>query len=187
MIKRDKQMQAILSEAQARPRLSQVPLDSLDAVWSGLCSTLASSLRTGKGVTIENFGTFSFHVDYIDLGNQKKTQSTAVFELSEKFKSLYHVRSPKQPAGISSTVPVKNLNLIEVARACGQPREIVSAVVKDLVIHVGEKGMSGTSFRLDFPGVGTWMCQGGQSRFQFAPTLAGTIVYWQFGTSAQGG
>jgi len=27
-----------------------------------------------QGFTIENFGTFSFHMDYIDLGNQKKIQ-----------------------------------------------------------------------------------------------------------------
>ena len=40
-------------------------------------------------------------MDFIDLGNQQKTQSAAVFESSEKFLRLYHLRSPKQPAGIT--------------------------------------------------------------------------------------
>ena len=53
-----------------RPRLSKVPSEAIKAVWGGLCSTITATLRQGKGVTIENFGTFSFHLDYIDLGNQ---------------------------------------------------------------------------------------------------------------------
>ena len=63
-------------------------------------------------------------MDFIDLGNQKKTQSATVFEHSEHFLRLYHLRSPKQPAGISrfyfpsareGVVPVKTVNLVAVA------------------------------------------------------------------------
>ncbi len=35
------------------------------------------------------------------IGNQKQTCTAAVFEHSEHFLRLYHLRSPKQPAGIS--------------------------------------------------------------------------------------
>ena len=34
----------------------------------------AETLRAGRGMTIENFGTFSFHQDFVDLGNVKHTQ-----------------------------------------------------------------------------------------------------------------
>jgi len=138
-------MDRVLSEAQIRPRLGQVPLEAIRAVWRGLCSTLSETLRTGRGITIENFGTFSFHLDYIDLGNIKKTNRTAVFELSDKFASHYHIRNPKQPAGISNTVPVKNLNLLAVANAAGQTREVTSKVMQ-----VASLPLSARVFRMSF-------------------------------------
>jgi hypothetical protein len=148
--------------------------------------------------------------DYVDLGNQKRTQRTAVFELSERcalaafrppappelaaafatapfpclalieheratcarFARHYRLRSPKQPAGISNTVPVRPLNIMAITSASGQPRELVTAVLRDLFAHAGETGMT-ASIRLDVYGVGSWLCQNGQCRFQFSPEFSG--------------
>ena len=169
-------MERVLSEVQARPySLRDVSLESLQSIWGGLCATLSASLRSGKGLTVSNFGTWSFHVDPVDLGTQKKTLRTPVFELSEKFARLYNLRSPKQPSGISGKIAVRDLNVMAIANAAGQPRELVGTALKDIFLYVGETAMSGQPIRLDFTGVGTWACSGGQCRFQFAPAFAGTF------------
>lgn len=169
-------MDRVLAEVQARPySLRNVSLESLQMIWGGLCSTLVATLRSGKGMSISNFGTWSFHVDPVDLGTQKKTLRTPVFELSEKFARLYNLRCPKQPSGISGQIPVRDLNVMTIANAAGQPRELVSTALKDIFLYVGETAMSGQPIRLDFNGIGTWMCSGGQCRFQFAPAFAGTF------------
>merc|ERR1719183_3210330 len=114
-------MDRVLSEVQARPySLRDVSLEALHSIWGGLCSTLSASLRSGKGLTVSNFGTWSFHVDPVDLGTQKKTLRTPVFELSEKFARLYNLRCPKQPSGISGKIPVRGLNVLAIANAAGQ-------------------------------------------------------------------
>jgi len=169
-------MDRVLAEVQARPySLRNVSLEALQMIWGGLCSTLVATLRSGKGMSISNFGTWSFHVDPIDLGTQKKTLRTPVFELSEKFARLYNLRCPKQPSGISGQIAVRDLNVMTIANAAGQPREIVGTALKDIFLYVGETAMSGQPIRLDFNGIGTWMCSGGQCRFQFAPAFAGTF------------
>jgi hypothetical protein len=169
-------MDRVLSEVQARPySLRDVSLESLHMIWGGLCSTLVATLRSGKGMSLNNFGTWSFHVDPIDLGTQKKTLRTPVFELSEKFARLYNLRCPKQPSGISGQIPVRDLNVMTIANAAGQPRELVGTALKDIFLYVGETAMSGQPIRLDFNGIGTWTCSGGQCRFQFAPAFAGTF------------
>ena len=169
-------MDRVLSEVQARPySLRDVSLEALHSIWGGLCSTLSASLRSGKGLTVSNFGTWSFHVDPVDLGTQKKTLRTPVFELSEKFARLYNLRCPKQPSGISGKIPVRDLNVMAIANAAGQPRELVGTALKDIFLYVGETAMSGQPIRLDFTGVGTWACSGGQCRFQFGPAFAGTF------------
>ncbi len=53
-----------------------------------------------QGMSINNFGTWSFHVDPLDLGTQKRVLRTPVFTLSEKFARQYNIRCPRQPAGI---------------------------------------------------------------------------------------
>jgi len=169
-------MDRVLGEVQARPySLRNVSLESLHSIWAGLCSTLVQTLRSGKGLTVNNFGTWSFHVDPVDLGTQKKTLRTPVFELSEKFARLYNLRSPKQPSGISGQIPVRDLNIVTIANAAGQPREVVGTALKDIFLYVGETAMSGQPIRLDFNGIGTWTCSGGQCRFQFSPAFAGTF------------
>lgn len=169
-------MDRVLSEVQARPySLRDVSLESLQSIWAGLCSTLVATLRSGKGITVSNFGTWSFHVDPIDLGTQKKTLRTPVFELSEKFARLYNLRCPKQPSGISGQIAVRDLNVMTISNAARQPRELVATALKDIFQYVGETAMSGQPIRLDFNGTGTWTCAGGQCRFQFAPAFAGTF------------
>ena len=53
-----------------------------------------------QGMSVANFGTWSFHVDPVDLGTQKRVLKTPVFTLSEKFARQYNVRCPRQPSGI---------------------------------------------------------------------------------------
>jgi hypothetical protein len=169
-------MEQVLSAVQARPySMRTASLESLQAIWSGLNSTLVATLRSGKGMSIGNFGTWSFHVDPVDLGTQKKMLRTPVFELSEKFSRLYNLRCPKQPSGISGQIPVRGLNVLAIANAAGQPRELVGMALKDIFTYVGEMAMSGQTIRLDFKGVGYWLCSGGQCRFHFGPTFAGTF------------
>ena len=169
-------MDRLFSEVQARPySVRNASVDSLRAIWSGLCSTLVATLRSGKGMSLGQFGTWSFHVDGVDLGTQKKTLRTPVFELSEKFARQYSLRCPRQPSGISGVIPVRDLNVMVIANAAGQPRELVASALKDIFQYVGETGMSGAPIRLDFSGVGTWTCAGGQCRFQFGPAFAGTF------------
>ena len=51
----------------------------------------------------------------------------------------------------------------------------MGTALKDIFLYVGETAMSGQPIRLDFTGVGTWACSGGQCRFQFGPAFAGHI------------
>ena len=166
-----KKMENVLAEAQARPPLRKVSLEAIKAVWDGLSSHLAETLRSGKGMATD-IGTFGYHMDYVDLGNQKKTQLTAVFELSEAFARHFHLRRRKQPAGLSSQIPVRKLNVMAISSKSAQPHETVRQVLKQLFIHAGEAGMCGNSIVLDFHGVGKFTCVGGACAFTFAAPLA---------------
>ena len=55
-------MERVLAQARSRPRLSNMTPEALSAIWGAFCSTLAATLRSGKGMSIANFGTFSFHL-----------------------------------------------------------------------------------------------------------------------------
>jgi hypothetical protein len=61
---------------------------------------LLIQLFSPQGMSVANFGTWSFHVDPVDLGTQKRVLKTPVFTLSEKFARQYNVRCPRQPSGI---------------------------------------------------------------------------------------
>lgn len=140
-----------------------------------MCATVAQTLRDGKGICISNFGTWSFHVDHVELGTQRKIMRTPVFALSEKFARLYNVRFPKQPSGISGEIPVRDLTTMAIATAAGQPRDLVSTALKDIFLYVGETALAGGPVKLEFAGVGAFMCAGGQCKFLFAPHFAGTF------------
>jgi len=128
-----------------------------------------------QGMSIPHFGTWSFHVDALDLGTQKKSLRTPVFTLSERFARSYNLKNPKRPAGISGSVPVRDLNVLAIAAASGHSRDNVAAALKDIFLYVGEQALSGAPVRLDFGAVGTFYCAGGAWRFSFSPRYQGTF------------
>ncbi|EKX32308.1 hypothetical protein GUITHDRAFT_166737 [Guillardia theta CCMP2712] len=167
-------MEKIFAEVQKRPfSMKKLPKESIKNVWNSLSQVLCNTLRSGKGLALANFGVWSFHVDPLDLGTQKKTLRTPVFTLSEKFARQYNLRFSRRPSSISGSIPVRDLNLVAIANMAGESRDTVSDVLKDIVMYAGEAAMSGGSIRLEFYGVGSWTCQGGSSRFVFSPQFDG--------------
>ena len=56
-------MDRVLAEARSRVGpLSKISPEALSAIWNAFCSTLSNTLRSGKGMRIDQFGTFSFHL-----------------------------------------------------------------------------------------------------------------------------
>jgi len=169
-------MDRVLQDVLARPyALKDVSIDTLRQIWAGVGSTLNATLQNSKGMSIPNFGTWSFHVDAVDLGTQKKSLRTPVFTLSERFARQYNLKNPKKPSGISGQIPVRDMNVLAIAAASGQPRDRVAAALKDIFLYVGEQALAGAPVKLDFQNVGTFLSAGGSYRFTFAPRFAGTF------------
>uniref|UniRef100_A0A7S0YJB4 CCDC81 HU domain-containing protein n=1 Tax=Hemiselmis tepida TaxID=464990 RepID=A0A7S0YJB4_9CRYP len=170
-------MDKVLREVQARPySLKNVPIEALHAIWNGLCAHIHNVLSSGKGMTMNQFGTWSFHVDSVDLGTQRKIMRTPVFTLSERFQRLYNLRFTRGPSRISGSVPVRELNIMAIASASGQSRELVATALKDIFLYAGEACMSGSPLRLDFGPTGAFVCTGGgYCKFTFSPAFAGTF------------
>ena len=60
--------------------------------------------------------------DYVDLGNQKRTQRTAVFELSERCAlAAFRPPAPRELAAAFATAPFPCLALMSAPRAPGLP------------------------------------------------------------------
>ena len=98
-----------------------------------------------------------------------------MFTLSERFSRQYNLKNPKKPSGISGQIPVRDMNVLAIAAASGQPRDRVAAALKDIFLYVGEQALAGAPVKLDFQNVGTFLSAGGSYRFTFAPRFAGTF------------
>lgn len=71
-------------------------------------------LSPPQGMSVLQFGTWSFHLDTVDLGTQRKVLRTPVFSLSERFARQYNLRWSRGPSGISGAVPVRDLNVMAI-------------------------------------------------------------------------
>src|SRR6056300_98807 len=116
-------------------------------------------------MTITQFGTWSFHLDTVDLGTQRKILRTPVFALSERFARQYNLKWTKGPSGISGAIPCRDLNVMAIASASGQPRDVVANALKDIFNYVGEAAMAGTPLRLNFTNIGAFVTNGGSCKF----------------------
>eukprot|EP00294_Goniomonas_avonlea_P000986 CAMPEP_0114555394 /NCGR_PEP_ID=MMETSP0114-20121206/8726_1 /TAXON_ID=31324 /ORGANISM="Goniomonas sp, Strain m" /LENGTH=559 /DNA_ID=CAMNT_0001740517 /DNA_START=42 /DNA_END=1718 /DNA_ORIENTATION=+ len=176
-------MDSVLQEVQSRPySLQPLSLDVLRSVWDSLCGLVTRTLVSGKGIGVPSFGVWTFRVEVVDLGNYKKTLKTPVFVLSEKFSRTYNLRSKKQLA--SGGVPVNMLNALTIASMSGCSRDEVQAAMKDIFLYAGDIARSGRVVRLDFNGVGQFLCSGGNAEFIFSDAFANTFEAAGHGSKA---
>lgn len=147
---------------------------------------------------MSNFGVWTFRADCQDLGLTKKTLKTPVFILSEKFARNYNIQMKKQLASGSPLfflaslkpakqggIPVVNLNTLAIASMAGKSRDEVAAALKDIFLYVGDVARSGRPVRLEFAGVGQFVCSNSVASFTFYPPFSGT--YEVLGFSARVG
>ena len=102
-------------------------------------------------------------------------------------------------------IPVRDLNVMTIASACGQPRDLVNTALKvtwhfsvgsaafltwytcqivfppmqDIFLYAGEVALSGAPLRLDFHGIGSFQCSAGP-RFRFNFPSCASVRFFLF-------
>jgi len=176
-------MDAVLAEVQRRPySLQPLSIETISDVWSALCQRIHDVLMSGKGIGLPAFGVWTFRVDPLDLGNKKKTLKTPVFVLSEKFARSYNINFRKQLT--SGGVPVSTLNSHKITEMSGHTRDETNNALKDIFLFVGDVARSGRTIRLDFYGVGQFVCTGCNASFTFYEPFANTYESMGFSSRA---
>eukprot|EP01012_Entosiphon_sulcatum_P002612 TRINITY_DN1056_c0_g1_i1.p1 TRINITY_DN1056_c0_g1~~TRINITY_DN1056_c0_g1_i1.p1 ORF type:complete len:703 (+),score=188.78 TRINITY_DN1056_c0_g1_i1:160-2268(+) len=125
---------------------------TLSGVWRSLCQFIEGMLGSKKGVSIPQFGQFTFRQQDVDAGTWGVKQSLVpVFYFLPAFCSLHGLSSLDQfkppHAGLVNDVL---LNIVSLAISANTTKDVVGNALKDLTRRIGELAGTGASVTLDF-------------------------------------
>ncbi len=110
-------------------------------------------MAQSKGVTIPNFGTFSFSQKKIDVGNNKFILiHRPIFLLAEKFTKTHSLKQTKYP--IAGSIPLHPLNYIAIANETPFSRDDVESCVRHVLQILNRSVASKKNVEFTFTGIG---------------------------------
>ena len=123
-------------------------------------------MSQSKGVTIPNFGTFSFVQKKIDIGNNKFILAQRpVFAIAEKFSQTHGLTCTKYP--VSGNIPVHPLNYIAIANEISYSRDDVESCVRHVLQVFNRSLQAKKNIELTFNNIGKLQVRNNKVKMRF--------------------
>jgi nucleoid DNA-binding protein len=123
-------------------------------------------MSQGKGVTIPNFGTFSFVQKKIDIGNSKYILAQRpVFAIAERFAQTHGISYTKYP--VSGHIPVHPLNYIVIANETPFSRDDAESTVRHTFQVFNRNLQAKKNIEFTFNNIGKLQIRNGKVKMKF--------------------
>ena len=123
-------------------------------------------MSQSKGVSIPNFGTFTFVQKRIDVGNNKFILvQRPLFAISEKFAQTHGLTYTKLPA--AGNIPVHPLNYASIAQETAFSRDDVELCVKHVLQVFNRSVQSKKNVEFTFTNIGKLQIRNNKVKMKF--------------------
>mmetsp|Transcript_11982 Transcript_11982/g.32457 ORF Transcript_11982/g.32457 Transcript_11982/m.32457 type:complete len:626 (-) Transcript_11982:541-2418(-) len=166
----------LLSKVASNPNtLQRLGKDELKQVWMSLVEYVRRQLSAGKGVTIKEFGSFSFVTEVRDgaNGQAKGTVKRPVFNVSERLLRAADLVAKR--VSTPGSVPSTQLNAMSMVETAGTTKDIITAAVKDILRALYESLRDGFPVSVDFKGLGKFVADKGTAGFRFGRSFLDAV------------
>uniref|UniRef100_K3WZJ0 CCDC81 HU domain-containing protein n=1 Tax=Globisporangium ultimum (strain ATCC 200006 / CBS 805.95 / DAOM BR144) TaxID=431595 RepID=K3WZJ0_GLOUD len=135
-------------------------------IWKALGSYVSAQLARGKAVKLEHLGLFA-----LNASSEPIFLHNAVFLQTNRLRERTRHGSPGslQAIGTAQCGSFSSVNMSEIGSRFlpNYSKEIVAAVIANVVAHVGNLAKQGRVLRLGFLPIGEWTCDGDVAGFKF--------------------
>ena len=127
-----------------------------------------------KGITIPNFGTFTFIQKKTDIGNSKYILvQRPVFVIAEKFAQTHALVHPKYP--VAGNIPVHPINYAAIANETPFSRDDVETCVKHVLQVFNRSVQSKKNIEFTFTGIGKLQIRNCKVKMKFFKEFVNTV------------
>jgi nucleoid DNA-binding protein len=135
-------------------------------IWDEVSSYIFKFMVQSKGVTIPNFGTFTFIQKKIEIGNNKFILAQRpAFVIAEKFSQTHGLSAHKQT--VSGQIPIHPLNYSSIAQETAFTRDDVDACVRHVLQVFNRSIQSGKNVEFKFNSIGQLTIRNGKIKMIF--------------------
>ena len=139
-------------------------------IWDEVSSFIEKFMTQSKGVTIPNFGTFSFSQKKIDIGNNKFILvHRPVFSIAEKFLQTHSLKQTKYP--IAGSIPVHPLNYVAISNETAFSRDDIESCVRHVLQVLNRSVASKKNVEFTFTGIGRLQIRNFKVKMKFFKTF----------------
>lgn len=136
------------------------------AIWDEVACYIDKFMSQSKGVSIPNFGTFTFVQKRIDVGNNKYILvQRPLFAISEKFAQTHGLTYTKLPA--AGNIPVHPLNYASIAQETAFSRDDVELCVKHVLQVFNRSVQSKKNVEFTFTNIGKLQIRNNKVKMKF--------------------
>lgn len=136
-------------------------------IWDEVAAYIDRHMSQSKGVTIPNFGTFSFVQKKLDIGGQNRFVliQRPVFLVAEKFAQTHGLSHTKYP--IAGSIPVHPLNFTSISCETQFSRDQVEACVRHVLAVLNRSVAANRNVEFTFTGIGRLQIRNGKVKMKF--------------------
>lgn len=150
------------------PGAGQTNLKDTDVVhiWDEVSAYIERFMTSSKGVTIPNFGTFTFTQKKIDIGNNKIILvQRPVFNIAERFAQTHGLNYTKHP--VAGNIPVHPLNYCAIANETAFSRDDVELCIKHILQVMNRSIQSRKNVEFTFNSIGKLQIRDSKVKMKF--------------------